>query len=47
MSNMKTSAKPAAATAAASPSTKALPAATSQRTKPGQAQKKKKRSGKF
>ncbi|XP_046657297.1 signal recognition particle subunit SRP72-like [Daphnia pulicaria] len=46
MSNVKASAKPAAA-AASSPTTKSIPAATSQRSKPGQGQKKKKRSGKF
>lgn len=45
MSNVKATAKPAAA--ASSPTTKTLPAASSQRSKPGQGQKKKKRSGKF
>lgn len=45
MSNMK-AAKPVAANA--SPTTKNLPdSSASQRSKPGQAQKKKKRSGKF
>ena len=45
MSGKRAEAKPAASNA--SPTTKNLPDASSQRPKPGQGQKKKKRSGKF